>query len=123
MTLNAYRAARNGAIGQGTLAAAACLSTLLCSQALAQENTVELNPINVEGQIDSPVGPDDGYIAKNTTTGSKTDTPLKEIPQSVSVVTRKQLDAVSPGNSRTRCPILPASPRRRGASTSASTSV
>ncbi|MER9043763.1 TonB-dependent siderophore receptor [Mesorhizobium sp. M0938] len=97
--MSAYRAAgrRNGIPSQGTLIAATCLSALLCTQALAQEDTVELNPINIEGQTDSPIGPDDGYIAKNTTTGSKTDTPLREIPQSVSVVTRKQLDDRQPG--------------------------
>ncbi|WP_292706535.1 TonB-dependent siderophore receptor [Mesorhizobium sp.] len=99
MRLSAYRAAgrRNGIPSQGSLIAATCLSALLCTQAFAQENTVELNPINIEGQTDSPIGPDDGYIAKNTTTGSKTDTPLREIPQSVSVVTRKQLDDRQPG--------------------------
>ncbi|WP_146606065.1 TonB-dependent siderophore receptor [Mesorhizobium kowhaii] len=95
MGLSAYRAARRRSRAQGLVVAS--LSTLLCAQALAQDATTELNPINVEGQTGSPVGPDDGYIAKNTTTGSKTDTPLKEIPQSVSVITRKQLDDRQPG--------------------------
>ncbi len=36
-------------------------------------------------------GPVDGYIATNTATGIKTDTPISEIPQSVSVVTRDQI--------------------------------
>jgi iron complex outermembrane receptor protein len=95
MRLSAYRAARRRSRTRGLVVAS--LSTLLCTQALAQEAATELNPINVEGQSDSPVGPDDGYIAKNTTTGSKTDTPLKEIPRSISVVTRKQLDDRQPG--------------------------
>lgn len=69
MGLSAYRAARRRSRTRGLVVAS--LSTLLCTQALAQEATTELNPINVEGQSDSPVGPDDGYIAKNTTTGSK----------------------------------------------------
>jgi len=94
MGLSAYRATRRRSRAQGLVVAS--LSTLLCAQALAQDGTTELNPINVEGQADSPVGPDDGYIARNTTTGSKTDTPLKEIPQSVSVITRKQLDDRQP---------------------------
>ncbi|MFB9978742.1 TonB-dependent siderophore receptor [Mesorhizobium kowhaii] len=93
--MSAYRAARRRSRAQGLVVAS--LSTLLCAQALAQDATTELSPINVEGQTGSPVGPDDGYIAKNTTTGSKTDTPLKEIPQSVSVITRKQLDDRQPG--------------------------
>ncbi|MCV3205714.1 TonB-dependent siderophore receptor [Mesorhizobium sp. YC-39] len=100
MRLSAVRAAdrRDRVPSRGFLAAATCLSTLLCAPGygLAQETATELSPIVVEGQTDSPVGPDDGYIAKNTTTGSKTDTPLKEIPQSVSVVTRKQLDDRQP---------------------------
>ena len=32
-----------------------------------------------------------GYVAKSTTTGTKTDTPLKEIPQSISVVGAEQM--------------------------------
>ena len=35
---------------------------------------------------------DDIYVAKQATAGSKTDTPLIETPQSVSVITREQLD-------------------------------
>lgn len=37
--------------------------------------------------------PVDGFVAPTTTTGTKTDTPLIEQPQSVSVVTRDQMDA------------------------------
>ncbi len=33
------------------------------------------------------------YVAKNTTTATKTDTPIIEIPQSISVITRRELDA------------------------------
>ncbi len=35
----------------------------------------------------------DGYVAARTQTGSKTDTPLIEVPQSISVVTRDRIDA------------------------------
>lgn len=34
----------------------------------------------------------DGYTAKNTSTATKTDTPIKDIPQSITVVTRQQAD-------------------------------
>ena len=37
-------------------------------------------------------GPVDGYVAKNTLTGSKTATPITEIPQSVSVIGREEID-------------------------------
>ncbi|MEO9061201.1 MAG: TonB-dependent siderophore receptor [Nitrosospira sp.] len=39
---------------------------------------------------DTTVAP---YVAKNTTTATKTDTPIIEIPQSISVITRRELDA------------------------------
>ncbi|KWR75942.1 TonB-dependent siderophore receptor [Pseudomonas citronellolis] len=35
----------------------------------------------------------DSYVPRTSTSASKTDTPLLEIPQSVSVITRKQMDA------------------------------
>jgi catecholate siderophore receptor len=34
----------------------------------------------------------DGYIAKNTSTATKTDTPIMDIPQSITVITRQQAD-------------------------------
>lgn len=88
------------AVGLGLIAVAGPL----CSTPAIAQN-VQLEEIVVEGQSDgsesrsgsgdgaaSPVGPEDDYVAKNTTTGSKTDTPLKEIPQSVSVITEKELE-------------------------------
>ena len=38
-------------------------------------------------------GPGRGYVATQSVTGTKTDTPILETPQSISVVTRGQLDA------------------------------
>lgn len=37
-------------------------------------------------------GPVNGYVAKSTTAGSKTATPITEIPQSVSVIGRQEID-------------------------------
>lgn len=45
---------------------------------------------------DTGVEPVKGLVAKSTRTGSKTATPLNEIPQSVSVVGREQIDDQSP---------------------------
>ena len=53
---------------------------------------VQLGPVNVQGMGDSPYGAGNGYVAPRTVTGSKSDTPLIEIPQSISVVTRQQMD-------------------------------
>ncbi|MGH8367884.1 MAG: TonB-dependent siderophore receptor, partial [Pseudomonas sp.] len=38
-------------------------------------------------QADSPTGQQAGYVAKRSLSGTKTDTALNEIPQSISVVT------------------------------------
>ena len=72
-----------------------CLAVSLSNHSASAQATV-LEKIVVESDQTNPVGPDDDYAAKNTTTGSKTDTPLVEIPQSVSVVTRKELDDRQP---------------------------
>lgn len=51
---------------------------------------------SIAGQAYSSVSPDDGYVAKRASAGSKTDTPIIETPYSVSVVTREQLKAQQP---------------------------
>ncbi len=42
---------------------------------------------------ESPTGPVGGYVATRSASGSKTDTALVDVPQSISVVTREQMDA------------------------------
>ncbi|MET3648830.1 TonB-dependent siderophore receptor [Phyllobacterium ifriqiyense] len=49
------------------------------------DGSILLETITIGGQNSS------GYAASNTTTGSKTDTPLIEVPQSISVVTKEQI--------------------------------
>jgi iron complex outermembrane receptor protein len=55
-----------------------------------------LSPVTVsaDGQPrnETATGPVDGYVAKRALTATKTDTPIKETPQSISVVTRDQMD-------------------------------
>ncbi len=53
--------------------------------AAAEDPVTDLAPILVTGQSR-------GYVAVNSVTATKTDTPLLNIPQSVNVVTREQLD-------------------------------
>lgn len=55
-------------------------------------NAVELPEMDVRATAWRSWLPVRGYVAPTTTTGSKTDTPLIEAPQSVSVVTRDQID-------------------------------
>lgn len=74
-------------------AARACLRTsalaLLAAPGLAAAEeaaeTVDDNSIIV-------IGTAEGYVAKNSVTATKTDTPLKDIPQTIAVVTREQLE-------------------------------
>lgn len=61
------------------------LSLCLPTNVLAQEATTVLEPILVTGKSR-------GYVALNSVTATKTDTPLIDVPQTVNVVTRQQLD-------------------------------
>lgn len=74
----------------------AIVAILAAGEAIAQEqDPTRLAPVVVEGgggTGNAATGPVDGYVAKETTTGSKTDTPLSEIPQSVSVIGREEID-------------------------------
>ncbi|PIO97211.1 TonB-dependent siderophore receptor [Pleomorphomonas carboxyditropha] len=55
--------------------------------------TVTLDEIVVQGEGGSGTAPVKGYVAKATTTGAKTDTPIEKVPQSVSVMGREEIDA------------------------------
>ena len=59
----------------------------------ATDNAVTLAPVtvNAEGIGESAYGPVEGFTAKRSATGSKTDTPILEIPQSISVITADQV--------------------------------
>jgi iron complex outermembrane receptor protein len=63
------------------------------AQNTGNANTRTLAPIVVQGQdAQSPQGPVDGYIATRSISATKTDTPLIETPQSVTVVTQEQIE-------------------------------
>lgn len=56
------------------------------------QSSTTLAPIVLEGQgAESGTGPVKGYVAKKSTSGSKTDTPLNEIPQAVSVIGAEEM--------------------------------
>lgn len=65
--------------------------TLLVNPAQAADEPVELQSISITGELDSPVGEDTGYAAKNSRSATKTNTPLNETPRSVVVVTEQQM--------------------------------
>ncbi|MBB4106031.1 outer membrane receptor protein involved in Fe transport [Rhizobium borbori] len=76
-----------------TLRASAALAAILtANHAFAEEPTTRLSTIVVEGDGSQARGPVKGYVAKKSAAGSKADTLIKEIPQSVSVVGRAELD-------------------------------
>ncbi|MFZ4408178.1 MAG: TonB-dependent siderophore receptor [Paracraurococcus sp.] len=78
------------ALGGALLAAAAGLSTPALSQPAS-----EVPPVVVYGQRPEDrdqVGPVRGYQALTSSSATRTDTPLREIPQSVTVLPRKLLD-------------------------------
>ena len=51
-----------------------------------------LPTVEVRGTAEDPNGPGVGYVAKRSTTGSKTDAAVIDNPQSISTVTRQQMD-------------------------------
>lgn len=61
----------------------------------AADGALVLSPVTVEalGRPQTAWGPTDGFVATRSAAGTKTDTPLLETPQSVTVVTRAQIEA------------------------------
>ena len=53
--------------------------------------TSTLEPVRVIGVQESALGPVDGYVARRSSAGMKTDTALVETPQAVSIVTSDQI--------------------------------
>lgn len=59
----------------------------------ADDGAVVLSKIRVKADaVETATGPVEGYVAKRTRAGTKTDVPLIEVPQSISVVTRQDMD-------------------------------
>ncbi|MBS81756.1 TonB-dependent siderophore receptor [Variovorax sp.] len=74
------------------LALMGCLAIYANQQVLAQTAaTTALPEIRVEAPAETATTPVNGYRARNAATATKTDTPLAETPQSVTVVTRDQI--------------------------------
>ncbi|EJN00001.1 TonB-dependent siderophore receptor [Phyllobacterium sp. YR531] len=63
----------------------------MTGESLAQEsgNPIVLDTITIKGEKGN--GPVRGYVAKQSTAGTKTDTPLNKTPQSVAVVGQEQM--------------------------------
>ena len=66
----------------------------------AERGAVLLPQVKVTGTIaeDSPVGPLEGYVARRSAAGTKTDTPIVETPQSISIVGASEIEAIKAQN-------------------------
>lgn len=63
-------------------------------QRSATEGALEMKAQTITGQAqEDPKGPVHGYVAKRSVSATKTDTPIHETPQSISVVTRDRMEA------------------------------
>ncbi|WP_457588643.1 TonB-dependent siderophore receptor [Ensifer canadensis] len=60
------------------------------SEAVSVDGATRLQTITVEG-AENAWGPVDGIVASRSATGTKTDTPLIEVPQSISVITADEI--------------------------------
>lgn len=58
-----------------------------------KDGTVMLGTLMVGGRTESAWGPGDGFFSSRSAAGTKTDTSIMETPQTVSVVTREEMDA------------------------------
>ncbi|MBB1214071.1 TonB-dependent receptor plug domain-containing protein, partial [Klebsiella pneumoniae] len=64
--------------------------------AQAQQEAVQLSPVVVKGESADPADSSDRILLPTTTSATKTGTPVLETAQSISTITRKQLDDQAP---------------------------
>ena len=78
-----------------------------------------LDPVKVEGATgtaeETAVGPVQGYVAKRSAAGTKTDTPIAEVPQTINVVTADQIAATKAQTLRQALAYTPGVISREGA--------
>ncbi len=61
-------------------------------RARSSADSLELGATTISGKaVESAYGPVDGYVATRSATGTKTDTPILEIPQTINVITAEQV--------------------------------
>lgn len=82
--------------GSGLSSRASGTGLLVQKASPRSESDQQMPVVQVEGdatvQEDSAWGPVEGYVAKRSETGTKTDTPLIETPRSISVVGAEEID-------------------------------
>lgn len=60
----------------------------------SREDAALLDPVTVTGQAETATGPFHGYAATLSATGTKTDTPIIETPQSITVVGAEEIETL-----------------------------
>lgn len=66
------------------------LTASTCVLAETEAETT-LNAVSVKDRVESATGPVPGYVVKRASSATKTDTPLRETPQAVTVITADQI--------------------------------
>ncbi|ODL80934.1 ferrichrome porin FhuA [Serratia marcescens] len=118
-------AAKQGRLPVSALAitVAAALGTLAMpafsadAKSSAKEDTITVVGGSNAAQQESAWGPVGTYVAKRSATGTKTDTPIEKNPQSVSVVTREEMDMRQPDTVKGALAYAPGVFASRGSST------
>jgi iron complex outermembrane receptor protein len=74
--------------------AAIAVALAMAAPSLAQQAEQHLPEVRVKGNTveETATGPVQGYRARRSASGTKTDTPLHETPQSISVITRERME-------------------------------
>jgi iron complex outermembrane receptor protein len=85
------------AIATVLIAACAAPAVVLGQGTTASDQTLPEVKVRAAPPAETPYGPDDGFKASRSVTTTKTDTPLAETPQSISVITRERLEAQNVG--------------------------
>lgn len=67
----------------------------LATAAFAQDTVVDLGTIILEGESDTTIQ-QEGYVASAGRQATKVETPVKEIPQSISIITLDQIEGQAP---------------------------
>ncbi len=85
-------------LASAVLLAAACTTATAQTPAAAPAADGTLAPVTVRGDAETGTGPVQGYVAKRSATATKTDTPLRETPQAVTVVPRQRIEDMAASN-------------------------
>ncbi|MEQ9609805.1 MAG: TonB-dependent siderophore receptor [Kiloniellaceae bacterium] len=91
-TFTADEALRQLLAGSGLLARYTSDNAVTIERLAQESEGTMLDPITVVGRSETATGPVEGFVATRSASGTKTDTPIIETPQSLSVVTADEIE-------------------------------